>query len=333
VAEREVAVVTGASGGIGRAVAREFAKHGAAVGLIARGGAGLEAVAREVTELGGIPCTCAIDVADFDAVHNAGTVIEERLGPIDVWVNNAMTTVFSFFDEVTAEEYERATRVTYLGTVWGTKVALDRMLPRDSGTIVQVGSALAYRGIPLQAPYCGAKHAIKGSFESLRCELRHRGSAVHVTMVQLPGLNTPQFNHCLSKMPRHPRPVPPIYEPEVAARTIYWAAHHRRRELYVGLPTVYTILGNKLAPWLAERYLAKTAVDGQQTDEPVSRDRPDNLFVPLDSEHDEGAHGIFDGQAHPRSEQTWLSRHRIASGLGAAAVLGAGAATLARRLA
>ena len=330
-AEREVAVVTGASGGIGRAVAREFAKHGAAVGLIARGREGLEATAREVTTLGGIACSCPADIADFEAVEKAAVMVEDCLGPIDVWVNNAMTTVFSFFDDVTAEEYERATRVTYLGTVWGTKVALERMLPRDRGTIVQVGSALAYRGIPLQAPYCGAKHAIKGFQESLRCELRNRGSAVHVTMVQLPGLDTPQFNHCLSKMPRHPMPVPPMFEPEVAARAIYWAAHHRRRELYVGFPTVYTIIGNKLAPWLAERYLARTAVDGQQTDQPVSRDRPDNLFEPLDSDHDEGAHGIFDDRAHPRSEQAWLSRHRIGSGLAAAAALGAAAATLPRR--
>ncbi len=332
-AEREVVVVTGASGGIGRAVVREFAKRGAAVGLIARGRAGLQATADEVAELGGTACSCPTDVADFEAMRNAAAVFEERLGPIDVWINNAMTTVFAFFDEITPDEYERATRVTYLGAVWGTKVALERMLPRDRGTIVQVGSALAYRGIPLQAPYCGAKHAIKGFQESVRCELRHRGSAVHVTMVQLPGLNTPQFNHCLSKLPRHPMPVPPIFEPEVAARAIHWAAHHRRRELYVGFPTVYTIIGNKLAPWLAERYLAKTAIDGQQTEQPMPGDRPANLYEPLDSDHDEGAQGIFDAQAHPRSEQAWLSRHRTGSGLAAAAVLGAGALTLARRLA
>ncbi len=332
-AEREVVVVTGASGGIGRAVAREFAKHGAAVGLIARGRAGLQAAAAEVEELGGTACPCPTDVAEFEAMRNAAAVIEERLGPIEVWINNAMTTVFAFFDDVAADEYERATRVTYLGTVWGTKVALERMLPRDRGTIVQVGSALAYRGIPLQAPYCGAKHAIKGFQESLRCELRHRGSAVHVTMVQLPGLNTPQFNHCLSKMPRHPMPVPPIFEPEVAARAIHWAAHHRRRELYVGFPTLYTIIGNKVAPWLAERYLARTAIDGQQTDQPVARDRPSNLYEPLDSDHDEGAHGIFDEQAQGRSEQAWLSRHRLGSGLGAAAALAAAGGLLARRLA
>jgi short-subunit dehydrogenase len=333
VAEREVVVVTGASGGIGRAIAREFAKHGAAVGLIARGQAGLDAAAHDVTELGGTACTVQADVADFGALQNAAAVIEERLGPIEIWVNNAMTTVFSFFADVTPDDYERSTKVTYLGTVWGTKVALERMLPRDRGTIVQVGSALAYRGIPLQAPYCGAKHAIKGFFESLRCELRNRGSAVHLTMVQLPGLNTPQFNHCLNKMPRHPMPVPPIFEPEVAARAVYWAAHHRRRELYVGFPTVYTIVGNKLAPWLAERYLAKTAVDGQQTDQPADPERPANLFEALDADHDEGAHGIFDRQAHPRSAQAWLTRHRVSSGLGVAAMLGVATAALGRRFA
>ena len=332
-AEREVVVVTGASGGVGRAVAREFAKHGAAVGLVARGRAGLEAAAREVTELGGTAYAHEADVADFDAVNAAAAAIEERLGPIDVWINNAMTTVFAFLDDVDPPEYERATRVTYLGAVWGTKAALARMLPRDSGTIVQVGSALAYRGIPLQAPYCGAKHAMKGMFESLRCELRHRNSNVHATMVQLPGMNTPQFDHCLSKMPRHPMPVPPIYQPEVAARAIYWAAHHRRRELYVGFPTVYTIIGNKLAPWLAEHYLAKTAVDGQQTNQRFDGSKVANLFEPVDGDHDEGAHGIFDDQAHRYSQQAWLSRHRLGSGLAvaAAAAGGAAGALLARR--
>jgi NAD(P)-dependent dehydrogenase (short-subunit alcohol dehydrogenase family) len=331
VAEREVVVVTGASGGVGRAVAREFARHGAAVGLIARGRAGLDAAARDVSELGGTPFAYQADVADFDAVSAAAAAIEERLGPIDVWINNAMTTVFAFLDDIDPKEFERATRVTYLGAVWGTKAALARMLPRDRGTIVEVGSALAYRGIPLQAPYCGSKHAIKGMQESLRCELRHRGSKVHVTMVQLPGMNTPQFDHCLSKMQRHPMPVPPIYEPEVAARAIYWAAHHRRRELYVGLPTVYTIIGNKLAPWLAERYLARTAVDGQQTGEPFDGAAAANLFAPVDDDHDEGARGIFDDKAHHRSEQAWLSRHRRVSGLAAAAAGGAAAALLVRR--
>jgi NAD(P)-dependent dehydrogenase (short-subunit alcohol dehydrogenase family) len=333
VAEREVVAVTGASGGVGRAIAREFAKRGAAVGLIARGGAGLDAAAQEVSELGGTPYAHPTDVAEFDQLQAAASAIEERFGPIDVWINNAMTTVFAFIDDIAPHEYERATRVTYLGAVWGTKVALERMLPRDRGTIVQVGSALAYRGIPLQAPYCGAKHAMKGMFESLRTELRHRGSNIHATMVQLPGMNTPQFDHCLSKMPRHPMPVPPIYEPEVAARAVYWAAHHKRRELYVGFSTVYTIIGNKLAPWLAERYLAKTAVDGQQTDQPFDGTKAANLFAPVDDDHDEGAHGGFDSQAHRRSPQAWLSRHRLPSALavGLGATGGAAAALLIRR--
>jgi NAD(P)-dependent dehydrogenase (short-subunit alcohol dehydrogenase family) len=333
VADRQVVAVTGATGGVGRAISREFARHGAAIGLIARGRAGLEAAAREVDELGGTACVAPADVAEYGDLRAAGAVIEERFGDIDVWVNNAMTTVFAFFDEIEPSEYERATRVTYLGTVWGTKVALERMLPRDRGTIVLVGSALAYRGIPLQAPYCGAKHAIKGFFESLRCELRNRGSHIHVTMVQLPGLNTPQFDHCLSKMPRHPQPVPPIFQPEVPARAVYWAAQHRRREMYVGGSTVYTIVGNKLAPWLAERYLARTAVDGQQTDEPFDGTRAVNLFEPVDSDHDEGAHGIFDQQAKSRSGQAWLTRHRRELALGAAAALGGAAATVARRFA
>jgi NAD(P)-dependent dehydrogenase (short-subunit alcohol dehydrogenase family) len=331
VGEREVVAITGASGGVGRAIAREFARHGAAVGLIARGHAGLDAAAQEVTELGATAYAHPADVAEFDQVQAAAAAIEERLGPIDVWVNNAMTTVFAFLDDVEPREFERATRVTYLGAVWGTKVALARMLPRDRGTIVQVGSALAYRGIPLQAPYCGAKHAMQGFQESLRCELRHRGSKVHATMVQLPGMNTPQFDHCLSKMPRHPMPVPPIYQPEVAARAVYWAAHHRRREVYVGVSTVYTIIGNKLAPWLAERYLAKTAIDGQQTDQPFDGTAAANLFEPVDADHDEGAHGGFDDQAHRHSPQAWLSRHRLGSGLAAALAGGAAAARLTRR--
>jgi NAD(P)-dependent dehydrogenase (short-subunit alcohol dehydrogenase family) len=326
-----VVVVTGASAGVGRATARAFARRGARVGLLARGCDGLAAARREVEAAGSEAVVVQADVANYDQVESAAAQVEQLLGPIDVWVNNAMTTVFAFVDDIDPHEFERATRVTYLGAVWGTKVALERMLPRDRGTIVLVGSALAYRGIPLQAPYCGAKHAMKGFFESLRTELRHRGSQVHVTMVQLPGLNTPQFDHCLSKMPRHPMPVPPIYEPEVPARAIYWAAHHRRRELYVGFSTVYTIIGNKLAPWLAERYLARTAVDGQQTDQPFDGTAAANLFAPVDEDHDEGAHGGFDDQAHSRSPQAWLSRHRFASGLAAGLATGASAALLQSR--
>jgi short-subunit dehydrogenase len=330
VARREVVAVTGASGGIGRAVAQEFASRGAAVGLIARGEAGLRQAASEVSARGGEAYAHEADVAEFEQVTAAATAIEQQLGPIDIWVNNAMTTVFAFFEQIDPAEYERATRVTYLGTVWGTRAALDRMLPRDRGTIVQVGSALAYRGIPLQAPYCGAKHAIKGFFESLRCELRNRGSRVHLTMVQLPGLNTPQFDHCLSRMPRHPQPVKPIFQPEVAARAVYWAAHHNRREMYVGFPTVYTILGNRVAPWFAERYLARTAIEGQQSDQRFDGAAAVNLFDPVDAGHDEGAHGIFDDQAKGSSAQAWLSRHRVATGLGAVVGMGAAAALVHR---
>ncbi|HTX47309.1 MAG TPA: SDR family oxidoreductase [Solirubrobacteraceae bacterium] len=326
---REVVAITGASAGIGRAVALQFARHGAAIGLIARGKAGLEAAAEEVKQLGGTASIHVADVAEYEQVDRAASEIEQAHGPIDIWVNDAMTTVFGYFDQIDPPEYERATRVTYLGTVWGTRAALARMEPRDRGTIVQVGSALAYRGIPLQAPYCGAKHAIKGFQESLRCELRARGSHVHTTMVQLPGLNTPQFDHCLSRMPRHPQPVPPIYQPEVAARAIHWAAHHRRRELYVGFPTVYTIIGNKIAPWLAERYLARTAIEGQQTKEPFNGAAAANLFEPVDSDHDEGAHGIFDAMAHGRSPQAWLARHRVATAIGFSAVASALASGLA----
>jgi NAD(P)-dependent dehydrogenase (short-subunit alcohol dehydrogenase family) len=330
---QEVVVVTGAGKGIGRAVVRRFAEQGVAIGLLGRGTEALEAARNEVERAGGRALIVPTDVATADSVDSAAATVEETLGPIDVWVNNAMTTVFAYFDEITPEEFERATSVTYLGTVWGTRAALRRMLPRDRGTIVQVGSAIAYRGIPLQSPYCGAKHAVKGFHESLRTELRHRRSNVHLTMVQLPGLNTPQFDHCRSKMPEHPMPVPPVYQPEVAADAIHWAAHHRRREVYVGVPAVYTILGNKLAPWLAERYLAKTAVSGQQMDDrpPTAGNLNGNLFEP--DPGDPGAHGRFDDRAHERSVQWFATRHRraLAAAAGAAAAAAVGGALSSRR--
>ncbi|MGH3003527.1 MAG: SDR family oxidoreductase [Gaiellaceae bacterium] len=318
----EVVVVTGATSGVGRAVAQAFGRRGAHVALLARGHDGLEGAARDVEAAGGKALQLPTDVADFSQVEAAAQATEETFGPIDVWVNDAMTTVFAEFQDIEPDEFRRATEVTYLGQAWGVKAALSRMLPRDRGTIVLVGSALAYRGIPLQSPYCGAKFAVRGMFESLRCELRHQGSNVHLTMVQLPGLNTPQFDHCLDKLPKKPQPVPPIYQPEVAAEAVYWSAHHRRREHYVGISTVYTIWGNKIAPWLAERYLAKTAYSGQQTGQDVSPERRANLFEPVPG--DPGAHGDFDSESHERSPQEWLSRHRGMVGAAAAAV---GAAT------
>jgi NAD(P)-dependent dehydrogenase (short-subunit alcohol dehydrogenase family) len=318
----EVVVVTGASAGVGRAVAREFGKHGASVVLVARGREGLENARREVEAEGGQALAIPADVSNADQVEAAAESAEDAFGPIDVWVNNAMTTVFAPFMQVEPDEFRRATEVTYLGAVWGTQSALKRMLPRDRGTIVQVGSALAYRGIPLQSAYCGAKHGIKGFFESLRCELRHTKSNVHVTMVHLPGLNTPQFEHCLARTPNKPMPVPPIYQPEVAARAVHWAAHARRREHYVGVPTVYTIWGNKLAPWFAEWYLARTAFEAQQIpDEPLDPDRPVNLFESVPG--DAGAHGRFDAKAKGTSAQAWLAEHRGTAAALAAAGAGA----------
>jgi NAD(P)-dependent dehydrogenase (short-subunit alcohol dehydrogenase family) len=321
----EVVVVTGATSGIGRAIARAFAAEGSAVAVLGRSPEGLDGARRDVEAAGARAFAVPTDVAEFERVDAAAALVEETLGPIDVWVNNAMTTIFAPFDQISPEEFKRATDVTYHGTVWGTKAALKRMLPRDHGTITQVGSAMAYRGIPLQAPYCGAKHAIKGFTESIRTELIHKGSNVHVGMVQLPGLNTPQFDHCRSKMDKHPMPVPPIYQPEVAARGVVYATRKRRRELYVGIPTIYTIWGNRLAPWLLDWYLGKTAVQSQLTDQPVEAPRPGNLFEP--SEGDPGAHGDFDDKAHEKSIQLWASEHRggVAAAVVGAAVAGAAA--------
>src|SRR3954451_793165 len=307
-ASSEVVVVTGASSGIGRAVARRFAKDGAQIALIARGREPLENAKKEVEEAGGRALVLPVDISDWDAVKSAAHTVEEALGPIDIWINNAMTTVFAPFKDVEPDEFKRATEVTYLGTVWGTKAALDLMQPRDRGSIVIVGSALAYRGIPLQSAYCGAKHGVKGFFESLRTELRHDGSKVRLSMVQLPGVNTPQFEHGRSKMPKVPQPMPPYYQPEVAADAVHWAAHNDRRELYVGFPTVKTIIGNKVAPWLVERVLAKQGFKGQQSDKPADPNRPDNLFSSPPG--DPGAHGPYDQKARKSSVQTSLAKHR-----------------------
>ena len=321
-ADSQIVVITGASAGVGRATARAFARLGARIGLLARGKDGLEGARSDVEEDGGEALAIPTDVACSNDVEAAVEAVEKKFGSIDVWVNNAMTTVFSPLKEITPEEFKRATEVTYLGTVYGTMAALKRMYPRNRGCIVQVGSALAYRSIPLQAPYCGAKHAIRGFTDSLRSELIHDRSNIHLTMVQMPALNTPQFSWCKTKLPRHPQPVPPIFQPEVAAEAIVWAAHHRRREVFVGAPTVQAIEANKVAPGLLDYYLAKTCYSGQQTGQPVSPDRPDNLFNPLPGDY--GAHGIFDDRAHAASAQLWQTTHRAwlaAAGFGAAACL------------
>jgi NAD(P)-dependent dehydrogenase (short-subunit alcohol dehydrogenase family) len=318
---RRVVVITGASAGLGRATARRFADEGAAVALLARGKDRLEAAASELEEKGSPVLALPVDVADAGALEQAAERVEEKLGPIDVWVNNAMATVYAPVAEVDAEEFRRVTEVTYLGSVWGTMAALRRMCPRDSGTIVQVGSALAYRGIPLQSSYCGAKHALQGFLESVRTELLHDGSGVRLTVVHLPALNTPQFSWGRTKMPKEPQPVPPIFQPELAADAIVWAASHPRRELWVGWPTVQTIFGDKLAPGLLDRYLARTGYDAQMLDEPVEPDRADNLFEPLPGEF--AAHGPFDRRAKPRSLQLWLSMNRRWLGVGVATALAA----------
>jgi NAD(P)-dependent dehydrogenase (short-subunit alcohol dehydrogenase family) len=325
----KVVVVTGASAGVGRAAAKAFAERGDRVGLVARGADSLEATAREVGAAGGEPLVVPADVADFAQVDDAASAVERELGAIDVWVNDAMATVFAPFADTEPDEYARATLVTYLGVVWGTRAALDRMRPRNRGTIVQVGSALAYRGIPLQAAYCGAKHAIKGFTESVRTELLHDGSEVHLSMVQLPALNTPQFEMGRAKLDRHPQPVPPIYQPEVAADAIVWASNHRRREIYVGGPTVKTIWGNKLVPSLADRYLARHGYEAQLTDEKIGDGRAGNLFAPVPGDH--GTRGRFD-DARDRSVQVALAKRRaLTAGIGAAA-LAAGALAASRVL-
>ena len=306
--QSEVVVITGASAGIGRATVRAYARRGASIGLLARGQEGLEGARREVEKLGGQAIVVPTDVADPEQVESAAVTVEKAFGPIDIWINNAMVSVLSPVKDMTAAEFQRVTNVTYLGYVYGTLSALRRMLPRDRGVIIQVGSALTYRAIPLQSAYCGAKHAIKGFTESLRSELIHDGSQVRLSMVHLPGVNTTQFGWIKSRLPYEPQPVPPIYQPEVMAGAIVWAADHDRRELWVGLPTVKTIVGEKFIPGLLDHYLAEVAYTGQQTNIPIKPDRADNLFAPVPQ--DRGAHGDFDDQAQSSSFQLWASLNR-----------------------
>lgn len=314
-ARREVVVITGASAGVGRATVREFAKRGASIGLIARGTDGLEGARHEVEAAGGRALVLPVDVANAADVEAAAERVESTLGPIDIWVNNAMTSVFSPIKEMTAEEFKRVTEVTYLGYVYGSLAALKRMLPRNRGTIVHVGSALTYRSIPLQAAYCAAKHAVLGFFASLRTELLHDGSNVKTTMVQMPALNTPQFGWVKSRLPHKAQPVPPIFQPEVAARAIYYAAHHpERREYYVGFSTVKAIFGNKVAPSFADHYLARDGYDSQQFDGPEDPNRPNNLWHPVPGDH--GAHGTFDDRANSYSTEFWLEMNRKWLGVG-----------------
>jgi NAD(P)-dependent dehydrogenase (short-subunit alcohol dehydrogenase family) len=326
-------VVTGASAGIGRAAARLFAEQGDRVGLIARGHAGLEGAVREAEQAGGTALAVPADVADFAQVDAAAQQVEDALGPIDVWVNVAFTSVFAPFDEITPAEFRRVTEVSYLGFVHGTLAALRRMRPRDRGVIVQVGSALGERSIPLQSAYCGAKHAINGFTSSVRCELMHDKSGVRITVVQMPAVNTPQFSWVRSKLPRHPQPVPPIYQPEVAARgVVFAAAHPGHKQYFVGASTTATILANRVVPALLDRYLARTGYDSQQTSSLQPHDQPDNLWAPVDDPRgaDHGAHGEFDGRSHSRSAQLRLAEHPVATATAGAATVAAGAVGVAR---
>ncbi|MBC5772992.1 SDR family oxidoreductase [Pontibacter sp. KCTC 32443] len=303
-----VVVVTGASAGLGRSIARQFAENGYDVSLLARGEDGLKAAKAEIEAMGKRAVYFITDVADANAVEHAAEETEKQLGPITVWVNNAMNSVFSPVKLMQPDEYKRVTEVTYLGQVYGTLSALKRMLPRDKGVIVLVGSALAYRGIPLQSAYCGSKHAIQGFFDSLRAELIHDKSKVRATMVQLPAMNTTQFKFVKTRLPNKPKPMGKIFQPEVAAKAIVYAAENDRREVYVGYPTVQAIVGDKLAPEFGDWVLAKTGFDGQQTDIPEDPNRPNNLWAPIPGDH--GAHGTFDAEATYNSPQLWLSMHK-----------------------
>lgn len=327
-----VIVVTGGSAGLGRAIAQAFAKkEGAKISMIARGKDGLEAAKRDVEKLGGKALILQADVADADAVEAAAEKVESEFGPIDVWVNNAMSSVFSPIKEMSAAEFKRVTEVTYLGVVNGTLAALKRMSPRDRGVIIQVGSALAYRGIPLQAAYCASKHAIQGFVDSLRSELIHDKSRVRVTMIQMPAMNTPQFDWVKSRLRNKAQPVPPIYQPEVGADAVVYASRYPRREIFVGMPTVKAIIGNRFFPGLLDRYLAATGFEAQQTDEPEDPNRPFNLYEPVPGDH--GAHGRFDRLAHTNSAQLWTDLHRdILISLALCAVMAIGFSLGAKRL-
>ncbi len=307
----KVVVVTGASAGLGRAIVREFAKQGANLGLLARGKDGLEGAKREVEDMGGKALAIPTDVSQPDQVEAAADQIERELGPIDIWINNAMISVFGPFKKLEMKDFKQVTEVTYLGQVYGTQAALKRMMPRDRGSIILVGSALAYRGIPLQSAYCGAKHGIQGFFDSLRAELFHDKSNINLSMVQLPAMNTTQFGFVKSYLPNKPQPMGTIYQPEVAAQAIAYVAKNPRRELYVGYPTVESILGNKIAPGLLDRYLGATGYKGQQTDEPKEPNRPNNLYEPLPGDH--GSHGTFDADSWSFSPETWAATHKLAT--------------------
>lgn len=318
----EVVVITGASAGLGRAIARRFAQDGAKIGLIARNLDGLKGAKSDVEKLGGRALIIQGDIADPETSEKAAHAVEEEFGEIDIWINNAMVSVFSPVREMKPEEYKRVTEVTYLGVVYGTLAALKRMLPRDRGVIVQVGSALAYRGIPLQSAYCASKHAIQGFMDSLRSELIHDKSNVRASMVQMPAMNTPQFSWVKSRLPNKPQPVPPIYQPEVGAEAVHFVAHNERREMYVGYPTVEAIVGNKIVPGYADKYLAKGGYKSQQTNEPVAFDRQNNLWEPVPGDH--GSHGSFDERAKDFSPQFWANKNRgkvALAGLGTAAGL------------
>lgn len=307
-ARGKVVVITGASAGVGRATTRLFAENGAKLGLIARGKLRLDAAKSEVEERGGEAIAVEADVSDPDQMEKAAREVEERFGPIDIWINNAMVTIVSEFQDIEIKDFKRVTDVTYHGYVIGTHTALKRMIPRNKGTIVQVGSALAYRAIPLQSAYCGAKHAIQGFTESLRSEFLHSKKDIYITMVQLPALNTPQFNWCKSNLKVKPQPVPPIYQPQVAADAVYFASFNKRREYFVGYNTAIIILGNKLMPWLGDLYLAKTGFKSQMTDEKIRADRPDNLFQHVEGDY--AAHGDFNDQAKSKSLQFQISKYR-----------------------